>query len=71
MAEQRAWLNMVKSYPCLDCGISFHPNAMDFDHVRGQKVSPVSASARFKDRLKEIIKCELVCSNCHRLRHAL
>jgi hypothetical protein len=48
---------------------------MDFDHVRGEKVAEITKiinhiSSR-KDLLllkEEIAKCEVVCSNCHRLR---
>lgn len=60
------------SNPCLDCGGSFHFSAMDFDHVRGEKRWNVSQmvikgmSIRAIDH--EISKCELVCSNCHRVR---
>lgn len=58
--------------PCADCQQVFHPVCMDFDHVRGTKVLNVSAAVLKGwgwDRLEaEIAKCDLVCSNCHRLR---
>jgi hypothetical protein len=43
---------------------------MDFDHVRGVKVTHISQLVqgnlqKIKDELE---KCELVCSNCHRER---
>lgn len=46
---------------------------MDFDHVRGVKKYNIS-TAIFKNNysvdrvLLEINKCDLVCSNCHRIR---
>jgi hypothetical protein len=40
---------------------------MDFDHVRGTKISDVS-NLRTTKALEEIKKCELVCAVCHRLR---
>lgn len=63
-------LNALKSGPCADCGGSFPPECMDFDHVRGEKIAGVSQLLT-RSRLKavaEIAKCELVCSNCHRIR---
>lgn len=68
-----AYVSELKSRGvCTDCGGSFHPAAMDYDHVWGKKVASVAvlckeaaAIARIAD---EIRKCELVCSNCHRVR---
>lgn len=54
----------------MDCGGTFPPECMDFDHVRGVKEFAVSKS-RFntmKRVLAEIAKCDLVCANCHRIR---
>jgi len=60
----------LKSGPCVDCGNRFHPCQMDFDHKEGtHKYKNVSALAGSKEKLQEEIKkCDLVCSNCHRLR---
>lgn len=65
------YLQGLKSRPCTDCGVSYHPYVMDFDHVRGTKVRAVSQYNSFKslDEIKqELLKCELVCANCHRVR---
>jgi hypothetical protein len=66
----REWLKSFKDKPCLDCGQSFTSVAMDFDHVRGEKISGISQmwSWRRDKVLMEITKCELVCANCHRVR---
>ena len=44
---------------------------MDFDHVRG-KTAGISrllqANVSMTRLLAEIAKCDLVCSNCHRIR---
>lgn len=64
-------INQIKSKPCTDCKNSFPPEAMDFDHVRGKKLFEIAQKMRVWDLnkiLKEIDKCELVCSNCHRIR---
>ena len=57
--------------PCLDCKISYPYYVMDFDHVRGRKHKNVmelipTLSKKMID--EEIAKCEIVCSNCHRIR---
>lgn len=54
---------------CYDCGGFFSPEAMDFDHVRGQKVFQVSHGANHTwDRIQEEIdKCDIRCANCHRI----
>jgi hypothetical protein len=61
-----------KSKPCLDCGGSFPPECMDFDHVRGKKVANVGGMAGCSDEtfFREVAKCDLVCANCHRIRTA-
>ena len=56
----------------MDCKQNYMPFVMDFDHVRGVKEHDVSELVRrcaSIDRVKrEIEKCDLVCSNCHRIR---
>jgi hypothetical protein len=57
--------------PCMDCKISYPYYMMDFDHVRGQKHANVAEliNTLSKKRIdEEIAKCEVVCSNCHRIR---
>ena len=61
-----------KRAPCSDCGNKYPYYVMDFDHVRGDtKLGNISRMRRNSslDRLqREIDKCDLVCSNCHRER---
>ena len=66
----RVWLNELKSKPCLDCGKTLHHAAMDFDHVRGNKVVGIAQMWSWsRDKiLRELEKCDLVCANCHRIR---
>lgn len=68
----RALIAEVKSKPCADCKRKYPPHIMDLDHVTGTKVDAVSVMVRRKlslERVKaEILKCEAVCSNCHRER---
>jgi 5-methylcytosine-specific restriction endonuclease McrA len=54
--------------PCADCGNMFHPAAMDFDHLGDKKFTISGADVALKTLMDEIAKCEIVCSNCHRIR---
>lgn len=63
---------MKVNRPCVDCGGSFPPYVMDFDHVRGEKLGNIgdmiNRAMNFDRILAEIAKCDLVCANCHRIR---
>jgi hypothetical protein len=65
-------INSLKNKPCADCGHSYPPWVMDFDHVIGKKskniATMLSACVPMSEILKEIEKCEAVCANCHRQR---
>ena len=69
--ERRLILALFKgSEPCADCGNTFPPECMDFDHVRGKKKNGVSWLLLHRSSIiqREVEKCDLVCSNCHRIR---
>lgn len=71
LSERCLYVDGIKTVPCLDCNGTFDPVCMDFDHVRGLKLFDVSVGVRNKawqEVLDEIDKCEIVCSNCHRIR---
>ena len=63
----------AKGKPCADCGGEFPYYVMDLDH-RGDsgkviEVAQIVALNWGRDRLSaEIEKCDVVCSNCHRVR---
>lgn len=60
---------------CVDCG-NFFPDAMDFDHVRGKKFISISkiqdlraSHSEIEEILKnELLKCDVRCANCHRIK---
>ncbi len=55
---------------CADCGFN-NPVALDFDHVRGEKLFEVADKVSWfslDKLLDEIEKCDIVCANCHRIR---
>jgi hypothetical protein len=58
----------LKDVPCADCQGVFHYCQMDFDHVRGEKVTCVPHAGSLSAIRKEAGKCEVVCANCHRER---
>lgn len=68
-----AWVDDLKTtQPCVDCGKSFHPAAMTFDHLPGTtkrgEVSDLVKSGCTRLAREEIAKCDLVCANCHAVR---
>lgn len=71
-ATVRAFVDWLKSVPCADCRRELDPVCMDFDHLRDKSFNLSRATSRvFKslDALQaEVMKCEVVCANCHRLR---
>lgn len=61
----------LSSHPCVDCGET-DVRVLEFDHVRGNKTHEI---ARLIDRAiswskieAEIVKCEVRCANCHRIK---
>lgn len=53
---------------CIDCGYRKHHVALDFDHIKGNKEINVCNAKSIEQAKREIDKCEVVCSNCHRIR---
>lgn len=69
--RRRRFLNKVKLMKgCCDCHYRERPEALDFDHVRGEKKFNISTSlSRKMDVVKEEIRKTVVrCANCHRIR---
>lgn len=68
--RNKAFIDEVKgTNPCTDCGISYPPYVMQFDHIVDGKRGNVADMARsgfsLENLQSEIDKCELVCANCH------
>jgi hypothetical protein len=57
---------------CVDCGYDTNPVALQFDHVRGEKITEVGRLVRDRapwERIAaEIEKCEVRCANCHSIK---
>ena len=67
----KAYVDKIKiESSCVDCGEG-NPLVLDFDHVKGEKVGDISSmvyqSYCVESIQKEIDKCEVRCSNCHRV----
>lgn len=67
----RNLIHQAKDKPCADCGQRFPYYVMDFDHR--DPTAKEFTIARFVNYSmvrvqKEIEKCDVVCSNCHRER---
>ena len=69
-------MHKYQGTPCLDCGGAFEWCAMDFDHrpeetkefAIGYMSSWTTKPESIARVEKEIAKCDLICSNCHRVR---
>lgn len=64
------YIRQQKNSPCEDCNVEYPSYVMDFDHRENKKfdVSAGRSCSSLKKIKEEIEKCDLVCSNCHRVR---
>jgi predicted transcriptional regulator len=66
-----------KGGQCVDCGLKLcdsHYSVFDFHHIDSTTKDPNFSKIKYQNWNKikeEIEKCELLCSNCHRIKHAL
>jgi hypothetical protein len=69
--EKKDWFNSIKAnLKCEQCGES-HIATLDFHHTNpSEKEFGIARSSRSRENiLKEIEKCIILCSNCHRKLH--
>ena len=69
------FLRELRRVPCADCGGTFEPYQMDFDHrdpaQKSFQVTDGCAMLMNRERLlAEIAKCDVICANCHAIRSA-
>jgi len=69
----KQWMIELKSEPCTDCNTRFPICCMDFDHrigtIKEFNIGSMFAHHYSRELIeKELAKCNLVCSNCHRIR---
>jgi hypothetical protein len=61
---------------CKDCGYNDFAGALQFDHIPeyGKKTTAIPrliAGSRWTNIFAEIMKCEVVCANCHAKRTSM
>lgn len=59
-----------KTHPCKDCG-NVDPRVLEFDHLKNKSfnISTMTKySCSWRNIMKEISKCDVVCANCHKIR---
>lgn len=66
---------MKKNLSCVYCGYS-NPLCIDFDHIdrttkKGTPATMITGGYNWDDVLDEILKCQPVCANCHRIKSIL
>lgn len=69
--NRRFVFDFLLENPCVDCGES-DPVVLQFDH-QGNKIASIAnliAAASLKRLSDEMVKCEVVCANCHARRTA-
>lgn len=67
----REFIRAAKDVPCMDCGVKYSYYVMDFDHREDKAFNISNMMARMMsiDTIqKEMNKCDVICSNCHRER---
>lgn len=75
-AHRESRLELISAYKlargCTDCHYNQYACALEFDHIDGDKLFDVSnrLTMSLESVFNEIAKCEVVCSNCHKIRTA-
>ena len=65
------WQAFKSKLSCTRCGFS-HPAALDFHHedtTDHKSVNRLASNGLYKQAIREIQKCIVLCANCHRIHH--
>ncbi len=58
---------------CMDCGVSYPPWVYDFHHrdpsTKSFQLNMTHMGKLWDTLVTELVKCDLICANCHRTRH--
>jgi hypothetical protein len=72
-SSKRQYLKTIKELnsTCPGCNVSYPWYILDFDHLPPHKKSFNLSSSGLRDKTieeikNEILKCQIICSNCHR-----
>jgi hypothetical protein len=69
--NRKLWNELKSKLQCYRCGFS-HPAALDFHHEtrsNHKSVYRLASSGLYKQAIREIQKCSVLCANCHRITH--
>lgn len=69
-SNKRKLYGYLSTHPCVDCGQT-DIRCLEFDHVRGEKSEDISRMLQnlpWSAIEAEIVKCEVRCANCHRIK---
>ncbi len=70
----REQARIYKGGKCIICGYNKYLGALDFNHLDPAKkkfgISMQGLTKSWKEIMKELDKCVLICANCHREVHA-
>jgi hypothetical protein len=71
--QKKALINRFKDVPCAKCGIRYPTYVMDLHHrnpeEKATKAKTGVISLQLREIVKELIKCDALCANCHRITH--
>ena len=70
-ARRKRLLSLIKSaIGCVNCGYDEYPEALQFDHVSGEKTGSLGSMAThsMKVIMDEVEKCQILCANCHMVK---
>lgn len=66
--RKKEFYTWLQTQECVDCGYADY-RSLEFDHVKGEKSFGISNKVgriSMEALMKEIDKCEIRCSNCHK-----
>ena len=70
-SKRKDYIEFKKTLECNRCGYDDH-RALEFHHHKADKEFNISEKfyqLSWENLKKEIDKCEVLCSNCHRIEH--
>jgi hypothetical protein len=67
--KRRTLLAELKDFPCMDCGVKYIPAVMEFHHRDPSEKDGTVTKVAYTKMREEAAKCDLLCANCHRIRH--
>lgn len=72
VSEKQQHIRQFKNVPCTDCRGEYPYYVMDLDHrpgtVKRYEPAQLPTLAGWDALKAELAKCDVVCSNCHRVR---